>query len=71
MFTLVLAVAALDSSHYLMIRHHSQIEDAFVVTQDAGKSWKLVHMQNDATNRVLARWLFVHHSEVWAGGGFF
>jgi hypothetical protein len=67
-FTLVLAVAALDSSHYLMIRRQSQIEDAFVVTQDAGKSWELVHMQNDATNRVLARWLFVHQGEVWAFG---
>jgi len=67
-YTEVLAVAAIDSSHYLMLRRQPNVEDAFVITNDAGKSWKLVHMQNDASNRVLARTVFVHGGEYWAFG---
>lgn len=67
-FAGVLAVAALDKSHYLMIRRHPEVEDAFVVTTDGGKSWKVIHMQDDATNRVLAREVQVHEGEYWAFG---
>jgi len=67
-FTGVLSVAALDSSHYLMLRRHPEIEDAFVVTKDSGKSWKLVHPQNDSSNRALPKTVFVHQGEYWAFG---
>jgi hypothetical protein len=67
-FTRVVAVAALDHSHYLMIRNEGLIEDVFVVTQDAGKSWKLVHQRNDATNREFAKYIFVHSGEYWGFG---
>ncbi len=67
-FNLVLAVAALDSAHYLMIREHPEIEDIYVVTNDGGMSWKVVHQRDDATNRELARWVFVHGGEYWAFG---
>lgn len=67
-FSLVLAVAALDSTHYLMIREHPEVEDIYVVTNDGGMSWKVVHQRNDATNRELARWVFVHGGEYWAFG---
>jgi len=63
-----LAVAALDSTDYLMIRRQPGIEDVFLVTHDAGKSWHVVHQRNDATNRELARWVFVHGGEYWAFG---
>jgi photosystem II stability/assembly factor-like uncharacterized protein len=67
-FTQVLTVAALDASNYLMIRRQPGIEDVFLVTHDAGKSWHVVHQRNDATNRELARWVFVHGGEYWAFG---
>lgn len=67
-YTGILSVAALDSSHYLMLRRQPNVEDAFVITVDGGKSWKLVHMQNDASNRVLARTVFVHQGEYWGFG---
>lgn len=67
-FTFVLAVAALDSTHYVMIREHPDVEDAYVVTGDGGKSWKIVHQREDATNRELARWVSVHGGEYWAFG---
>jgi len=67
-YTLTLAVAALDASNYLMIRRQSRIEDMFLVTHDAGKSWHAVHQRNDDTNRELARWVFVHGGEYWAFG---
>jgi hypothetical protein len=38
------------------------------VTHDGGKSWHAVHQRNDATNRELARWVFVHGGEYWAFG---
>jgi photosystem II stability/assembly factor-like uncharacterized protein len=67
-FARVVAVAALDASHYLMIRNEGIVEDAFVVTQDAGKSWKLVHQRSDPTNREFAKRIFVHGGEYWAFG---
>jgi photosystem II stability/assembly factor-like uncharacterized protein len=67
-FSLTLAVAALDSLHYLVIRRQPTIEDAFVITNDGGKSWHIVHQRNDQTNRELARWVFVHRGEYWAFG---
>lgn len=67
-FTQVLTVAALDAPNYLMIRRQPGVEDVFLVTHDAGKSWHVVHQRNDATNRVLARWVFVHGGEYWAFG---
>lgn len=67
-FTRVLSVAALDSAHFLMLRRQPNVEDAFVVTNDGGRSWKLVHMQNDTSNRVMARTVFIHQGEYWAFG---
>lgn len=67
-FVQTLAVAALDSSHFLMLRRQPEVEDVFVVTKDSGRSWKIVHPQNDATNRVLPRMVFVHQGEYWAFG---
>jgi len=67
-FSRVLAVAALDSTDYLMVRRQPGIEDVFLVTHDAGKSWHVVHQRNDATNRELVRWVFVHGGEYWAFG---
>jgi len=67
-FTLVLAVAALDPSHYLMIRRQPEVEDIYVVTSDGGTSWKVVRQRNDATNRELADWIFPHDGEYWAFG---
>lgn len=67
-FSRVVAVTALDSSHYLMILNQGMIEDAFVVTQDAGKSWKMIHQRNDDTNREFAKHVFVHDGEYWAFG---
>jgi photosystem II stability/assembly factor-like uncharacterized protein len=67
-FVQILAVAALDSSHFLMLRRQPEVEDVFVVTKDGGRSWKIVHPQNDATNRVLPRMVFVHQGEYWAFG---
>jgi hypothetical protein len=67
-FTEVLSITALDNAHYLMLRRQPNVEDAFVTTNDGGKSWKLVHMQNDASNRVMARTVFTHQVEYWAFG---
>jgi len=67
-FVLTLSVAALDASHFLMLRRQPEVEDAFVVTKDAGKSWQIVHPQNDATNRALPQMVYVHQGEYWAFG---
>jgi photosystem II stability/assembly factor-like uncharacterized protein len=67
-FMEVLSIAALDNAHDLMLRRQPNVEDAFVTTNDGGKSWKLVHMQNDASNRVMARTVFTHQGEYWAFG---
>jgi hypothetical protein len=67
-FAQTLGVAALDSSHYVILRRQPKIEDVFVVSADGGKSWKVVHQRNDETNRELAQQLFVHDGEYWAFG---
>lgn len=67
-FLQTLSIAALDSSHFLMLRRQPEVEDIFIVTKDGGKSWKVVHPQNDATNRALPRMAFVHQGEYWAFG---
>jgi photosystem II stability/assembly factor-like uncharacterized protein len=67
-FGQTLSIAALDSSHFLMLRRQPEVEDAFLVTKDGGKSWKVVRPQNDATNRALPRMVFVHQAEYWAFG---
>jgi len=67
-FSRVVAVAALDPLHCLMILNEGSIEDAFVVTADAGQSWKMVHQRNDDTNREFAKRVFVHDGEYWAFG---
>jgi photosystem II stability/assembly factor-like uncharacterized protein len=67
-FSQTLSIAALDSSHFLMLRRQPEVEDVFLGTKDGGKSWKIVHPQNDATNRVLPRTVFVHQGEYWAFG---
>jgi hypothetical protein len=67
-FVQTLAVAALDSSHYLMLRRQPEIEDVFVVSKDSGRSWKIVRPQNDATNRALPQVVFAHQGEYWAFG---
>jgi hypothetical protein len=67
-FSRVQAVAALDSSHYLMILNHPQIEDAFVITADGGRTWKVIHQRDDETNRDFAKQVFVHDGEYWAFG---
>jgi hypothetical protein len=64
----VLSIAALDSNHYLMIRRQPDIEDVLVETADGGKSWKLVHVRNDSTNRELPRQVLVHAQEYWVFG---
>jgi photosystem II stability/assembly factor-like uncharacterized protein len=67
-FPFTLAIAALDASDYLMIRRMSGIEDVLFITHNTGKSWSAVRQRNDATNRELARWVFVHDGEYWAFG---
>jgi photosystem II stability/assembly factor-like uncharacterized protein len=67
-FSRVQAVAALDSSHYLMILNHPQIEDAFVISADGGRTWKVIHQRDDETNRDFAKQVFVHEGEYWAFG---
>jgi photosystem II stability/assembly factor-like uncharacterized protein len=68
-FVQTLSIAALDGSHFLMLRRQPEVEDVFLATKDGGKSWKVVRPQNDATNRVLPRMVFVHQGEYWAFGG--
>lgn len=68
LYTQVLSVAALDASHYLMIRRRPEIEDIFVATEDGGRSWKVVHQRYDDTNREFARQIFIHGGEYWAFG---
>lgn len=67
-FVQTLSVAALDSSHFLMLRRQPEVEDVFVITKDGGKSWTVVHPRNDASNRALPRMVFVHDGEYWAFG---
>ena len=67
-YPLTVAIAALDTSHYLMIRRQPAVEDIYLVSDDAGKSWQVVHPRNDSTNRELPRRVFVHAGEYWIFG---
>ncbi len=67
-FAQTLSIAALDDSHFLLLRRQPEVEDVFLVTKDGGTSWKAVHPQNDATNRTLPRMVFVEEGEYWAYG---
>lgn len=63
----VLAVAALDAN-FLMLRRQPNVADAYVISEDGGKSWGVVHPTDNETNRELPRWVFVHDGEYWAFG---
>lgn len=67
-FPLTVAVAALDASHCLMIRRQPFIEDIYLVTDDAGKSWQVIHPRHDSIDRELPRQVFVHGGEYWTFG---
>jgi len=67
-FVQTLAVAAIDNSHFLMLRRQPEVEDVFLMTKDGGKSWKVVRPRNDTTNRELPDMVFVHAGEYWAFG---
>ena len=62
-YTEILSVATLDSSHYLLGVRQPQVSVGYAVTTDAGKSWKLIHVDN-----VYATKVFVHAGEYWAFG---
>ena len=62
-FSDILSVAALDSLHYLVAFRQPQVAVGYAVTQDGGKTWKLVQVPNTYATRV-----FVHEGEYWAFG---
>ena len=62
-FSDILSVAALDSLHYLVAFRQPQVAVGYAVTQDGGKTWKLVQVSNTYATRV-----FVHEGEYWAFG---
>ena len=62
-YTEVLSVAALDPTHYLIGIRQPQIAVGYAVTSDAGRLWKLVHLDDVYATRV-----FVHDGEYWAFG---
>jgi len=62
-FSEVLSVVALDPSRYLVAMREPEIENTYAVTQDAGKTWKPVHLDD-----VFAQSVFRHASEYWAFG---
>lgn len=59
----VLSVAALDSSHYLVAMREPQIENIYSVSQDAGKTWKRIHIDD-----VYAQAVFPRSGEFWSFG---
>lgn len=62
-FHRTIAVAALDPLDYLAL-----VGNAMVVTTNGGKTWKVVHQRDDATNRDSAKRVFIHDREYWAFG---
>lgn len=64
----VLAVAALDAIHFLMLRRQPNVQEAYIISGDGGKSWKIVHPADNETNRELPRRVFVHDGEYWGFG---
>jgi photosystem II stability/assembly factor-like uncharacterized protein len=62
-YTELLSVAALDAVHFLIGVRQPQVAVGYAVTTDAGKTWKLVQVDNVYATRV-----FVHEGEYWAFG---
>jgi len=62
-FSEILSVAALDSYRYLVAFREPQVAVGYAVTQDAGRSWKLIQLPNTYATRV-----YVHEGEYWAFG---
>ena len=62
-FSEILGLAALDASHAAITLHQPQGENGFLSTQDAGATWKFVHLEN-----TFAGMLFTHAGEYWAFG---
>jgi hypothetical protein len=63
LYTEVLSVAALDSTHYVIGIRQPGVAVGYATTKDAGMTWKLVHVNNVYATRV-----FVHNGEYWAFG---
>jgi hypothetical protein len=59
----VLSFARLDSNRAAIALHQNEGENYFYVTQDAGKTWKTIHLDN-----TFAGTLFSRNSEYWAFG---
>lgn len=59
----VLSFAGLDPSRAAIALHQKEGENFFFVTQDAGKTWKTIHLDN-----IFAGTLFSRNSEYWAFG---
>ena len=63
LYTEVLSVAALDSTHYLVGIRQPNVAVGYAVTADAGTTWRLVHVDN-----VYATKVFVRDGQYWAFG---
>lgn len=59
----VLSAAALDPTHYVIGIRQPGVSVGYAVTEDAGTTWKLVHLDD-----VYATKVFVHEREYWAFG---
>jgi len=59
----VLSVAALDPSHYLVAMREPEVENIYGVTEDAGETWKRVHIDD-----VYAQAVFARGGEYWSFG---
>lgn len=59
----VMSFARLDANRAAIALHQEQGESYFFVTQDAGKTWKIFHIDN-----TFADTLFSRNSEYWAFG---
>jgi len=59
----VLSFARLDFNRAAIALHQNEGENYFYVTQDAGKTWKTIHLDN-----TFAGTLFSRNSEYWAFG---
>ncbi|MGA3200759.1 MAG: YCF48-related protein [Halobacteriota archaeon] len=63
LYTEVLSVAALDSTHYVIGIRQPGVAVGYAVTKDGGTTWKFVHVDDVYATRV-----FVHNGEYWAFG---
>jgi len=62
-FSEVHSVAALDATRFLISLHQLGGEYIYVSTQDGGKTWKPMHLDD-----IYAATIFVHNGEYWAFG---